>query len=69
MKSKKVVSTGCLPAHLPVWPTITLWLLLERLHANPIVWGIVGTLMVMVWIGTLVQVFTQKEIELWKEND
>lgn len=48
----------------PVFSTITTWLLLDRLHASGIVWGIVGTLFGILWIVALVVFFQQKPVDL-----
>lgn len=41
---RRVVGHSSLPVRLPLWPGLVLWLFLDRLQANGIAWGIVGTL-------------------------
>ena len=60
MKTKKVVSYDNLPTRLPIWPTGTAFLLLDRFHAVGWVWGIFGTLFALIWIVALYAVWTQE---------
>lgn len=64
----KVVKYKNLPARLPVWPTIVLWLLLDRLRAPGWVWGVCGTITALGWLGSLAQLLYQKETDIFKED-
>lgn len=64
MKRHKVVSNKNLPMRLPIFPTITLWLLLDRLDAAVWVWSVVGTLWVILWIVAAITCWLQELTEL-----
>lgn len=51
MKPRRVIDASCLPLRMPLLPSIVLWLLLDRLQAPGFVWGIVGTIMALLWIS------------------
>lgn len=64
MSGKKVVATKNLPMHPPITLTIACWLLLDRLRAPAWVWGAVGTLLGLIWLIALYEIFTQEPTEL-----
>lgn len=49
-KKKRVVALSSLPTRIPLWPTIVIYLLLEKLQATGLVQGIVYTLLVIWWV-------------------
>ena len=49
-KKKRVVAPSSLPTRIPLWPTIVIYLLLEKLQATGVVQGIVYTLLVIWWV-------------------
>ena len=49
-KKKRVVAPSSLPTRISLWPTIVIYLLLEKLQATGVVQGIVYTLLVVWWI-------------------
>lgn len=64
MKRRKVISRSFLPTRgVPTIPTIVYWLLLERLGAPGWVWGVVGTLVVVLWAGCLWDIFSSEAVE------
>ena len=64
MSRTKVIAGKNLPIRLPITLSILLWLLLDRLGAPSWVWGVVGTLLAIVWIVAIYAVFTQESVEL-----
>jgi hypothetical protein len=60
----KVISHKNLPTRLPIWTTVTAGLLLDRFSSPDWVWGIVGTLFVIVWIVCIISIRTQDHVEL-----
>lgn len=56
MKRPYLINNKYLPPRLPIWPTLVTWLLMDRLQAGPLAWGIVGTIGAIVWIVTVVTV-------------
>jgi hypothetical protein len=64
MSGKKVIAFKSLPMRPPISLSILLWLLLDRLNAPVWVWSVVGTLLGIVWIISLHEVFTQELVDL-----
>jgi len=60
----KVIARKNLPVRLPLFPTITLWLLLDKLQSPGYVWGIVGTLMALIWIAAIFMIIKEKEVNV-----
>lgn len=52
------------PSRLPIWSTATIWLVLDRLHAPGWAWGVAGTVVVVAWIGAIVSISVEDNIEL-----
>jgi hypothetical protein len=48
-----VIRYDNLPVRIPVWPTITAALALDRIGAHPIIWGAVGMLFLLYWAGVI----------------
>lgn len=66
---KKVIDYKNKPAIIPFWQSITVFLFLSHFDTPGWVWGIVGTLMVIWWIGSLVAVKQQTEIDIFHVSD
>jgi hypothetical protein len=64
--SDKVISSKNLPARLPLWTTILMWLVLERLNAPGWVWGVVGTIFVVLWIGAITLMIKQESVDIFE---
>lgn len=64
MKRRKVLSGKQLGVRPPIYQTITMWLLLDRLNANQLAWGIIGTVFVFLWIVVIIGLFTQDAVEI-----
>ncbi len=60
MTRKPCVNRANLPTTLPIWPTITLWLLLDRLAAPGWVLGVVWTLWTVIFLICFFSLFTDK---------
>jgi len=68
MNGRKVINPAQLPARLPVMSTLVLWLTLDQTHAAGWVWGVVGTVLAVVWIGVTIDIYTRQVVNL-KELD
>jgi hypothetical protein len=64
MPQFKVVHRKNLPASLPIFPTMTFWLILDRLHAPQWLWGVIGTILVLVWILRVIAILHTEMVEL-----
>jgi hypothetical protein len=64
MKHQKVVSNKNLPTRLPITLSIWVWLLLDRLKAASWVWGVVGTLVVILWAAAIFGIIHEDRTDL-----
>ena len=62
----KVISWKNLPARLPIFPTITMYLLLVQLQAAEWVWGAIGLFTVLIWIISIIAVCRQVKIDIFE---
>lgn len=71
MKNKfiKVIDSDNLPTGFPVFKTITIWLLLDRLDASDIVRGIVWTMVVLYWFWAIYRFILQNPVDLFKQDN
>ena len=53
-----------LPATWPITPTITLWLLLDRLGVGDVAWGVFYTLAAIIWVIVAVAVFNTEQVDV-----
>jgi hypothetical protein len=58
--TRTVIPWDHLPAQLPSQTTALVYLLLEHFDAPGWVWGVVGTLLVMVWVAAGYRMWTDK---------
>jgi hypothetical protein len=64
MKSTKVISGKNLPARLPIWPTITMYLLLDKAHPPQWALGAIALLWVIFWIIAIIAVTHQEPVDI-----
>jgi len=65
----KVVSRKDLPMPCPLTATALTALMLDRMHAPPVYWGIAGTALAfkwIIWIG--MRFFVEQEIRIWEDE-
>jgi predicted PurR-regulated permease PerM len=58
--SRQVIGRRYLPAQLPIFQTLTAWLFLDRIHASGWVYGVIGTLLAVVWIACIYALATHE---------
>lgn len=64
MKTKrKVVSYKHLPAKFPVTTSVVTWLLLDRIHASGVLWGVGGTIIAIAWVASILEVLSTDSSE------
>lgn len=56
--SEKVIARKYMPSGFPLMTTMTAYLMLDHFGNNPIAIGIVGTLLVILWIVALCRVLS-----------
>lgn len=64
MTKHHVIKRTSLPAQSPVLFTAVMWLLLDRLDSPGWVWGSVGLLVVLMWIGTVMRWATDSDADV-----
>lgn len=68
-EKKKVIAYKYTPVRLPITFTIVWWLVLDRIHATELFWGIAGTLIVIVWIVSIIAMIKEEHCEPeWKDK-
>jgi len=65
---RKVVDRKNLPVYFPVQLTIIAYLLLDKFNASGLVWGIVGTLFVILWFGVIITWANQESFDIFKQE-
>lgn len=66
MKTRRVVSNKNLPMRLPILGTMVWCLLLDKFSAPGWVWGVFGTLLVVVWITAIIDTLNREQVEVIK---
>lgn len=61
---RRVIDAAHLPMRMPLWPTATLWLLLDRLQMPGWVWGATGLFILTAWGVWINDVRTRETIPL-----
>lgn len=69
MKKHKVFDRKQLPAHLPLLSTMVAYLMLDKFNAVGWVWGCVGTVYAILWLGSIISLLTEEPIDLLNKND
>lgn len=67
MKKQKVIKRKNIESGLNLSLYVIIYLLLDRFNASPLVWGIVGTLCAIVFISTIISIFSQKKVDIFEE--
>ncbi len=68
MQAKKVLSEDNLPARLPLFQTLTLWLFLREIHAPQWVWGSLGVLFLVFWIGAVCNLIREDRVDIFRDG-
>lgn len=68
MKNRKVIASRNLPSRLPLWPTLTLWLFLDRIAAPVGVYYAVFIFLAIVWLASIANMSTQQQVDLFNDE-
>jgi hypothetical protein len=52
-KKRRVISRKELPVKLPIFSTFMAWFFMDKYHAPGWIWGVVGTVMAILWFGAI----------------
>jgi len=64
----KEISAKNLPTKLPVGITVLIWLMLDKMNASDLTYGIAYTLVVMAWIGAIYKMYNRETVDLFKDD-
>ena len=67
-ESVRVIAFKNCPATIPIFPSITLWLFMDRLHAAQWVQGVVWSLFGIFAAARIIMAFRQKEVDIFEET-
>ncbi len=65
---KKVIKVDNLPTKFPVFPTMTMYLFLDKVNAAGWVWGAVGFFFVMVWFFALKRWASEEQVDIFNKD-
>jgi len=68
MKTNKVLKSNNLPSRLPFFPTVITIIALDYWNAPQWLWGMLGVLFLLWWITSIINIATQKEVDLFKKD-
>ena len=66
-KVRKVIDRKIISSRLPTFELIVFWLFLDRLSAPGWLFGVVFTFLGMMWIVSLILLFTEERINPFEE--
>jgi hypothetical protein len=66
---RKVISKKNLPTNLPLVSSLVFWLVLDKLNAPGWAWGVVATLMIILWIVSIIDIFIREDFEILKDKN
>ena len=69
MKKIKVVSYGNLPVNPPLQLSALAWLVLDKIGASDVVWGIVYTIIGLLWLGWLLRKISEEHVDLFEDRN
>ena len=69
MKKTTVLSPENLPTRFPIAWTLVYVFALDKWNAPQWLWGAVGLLILLMWIGAITQKIKEKRIDIFKDSD
>lgn len=69
MKTKYVISKNNIPRKLPVFAALTSYLALEHFNAPEWLYGAVGFLFLLIFIGAIHGIVVQEEVEIFPATE
>lgn len=66
MSKRKVVPYKNMPMNMPLWPSTTMWLMLDRLNAPGWLWGVCGTCLAVAWLCWVIDVCTRDPLDIYQ---
>jgi hypothetical protein len=66
MTTRNVISRKNLPAKSPILLFAVTYLVLDKWHASPLVYGIIGTLYAIILIAWIIDLFNTKDFEIFE---
>lgn len=69
MKKREVIAYKNLPTRLPISRTILITLALSYWNAPGWLWGVVMTFLGLIWINSLILLFTQEYVDIFEATE
>ncbi len=69
MKRRRVVKRTCIASPAPILHSLFAWLVLEHFAPAGWVWGVVGTVVALLWIGFITTLFTEDYRDPFEDID
>lgn len=68
MPKKKVISENNLPTRFPFFQTATYSTMLDYWNAPDLIIGSFIVLFALIWIGSIVKIYTEKQVDILNDN-
>ena len=68
-KPKKVIASKNFPARLPVVPTLVIGISLDYWNAPEWLWGAIGFLVLLAWVGSIYEIATREEVDIFENKE
>jgi hypothetical protein len=65
METQKVITRKNLPSSLPLPFTMLVYLYLDRFNPAEWVWGVVATVLVIIWLSVLYSIATENRVDIF----
>lgn len=62
--TRKTIKYSNIPTSLPLTPTATLYLLMDKFHSPQWLWGAIGLLVLVVWISAIYNIATEESVDV-----
>jgi hypothetical protein len=65
-KQTKVIKRKNLPSRPPLLLTAVLYLFLDKFNAPDLIWGILGTLMAIIWVAVIYSMVKEDDVDIFE---
>lgn len=63
-KVKKVIKRENLPSTIPLFSTLTTYLILDKFNAPEWMWGVLAFIFLLGWINSIYRIVTDEDVDL-----
>jgi hypothetical protein len=69
MKKRKVINRNQLPVAFPTMQTLCAFMALSYFQAPQWLWVVMGALYFIVWIAIIIRMCSEKQVDIFKEQE